>query len=129
MIVSKSQAIKYQTLFTNGQQTSMSDTTIDKGGGNAGFRPHELLEAALACCMNMTLRMSAEKHKIPITEVSVEVKLNRTNPEKPVFEYRVLIVDPLQDSEKATLLHSLENCPVRSTLSSTLSFINKGSIN
>ena len=39
-----------------------SDNTPDKGGKGAGFRPHELLEAALACCMNMSVRMYAESH-------------------------------------------------------------------
>lgn len=57
MIRTDSQPAKFQAQFTNGVQVSVSDTTPDKGGGNLGFRPHELLEAALASCMNMSLRM------------------------------------------------------------------------
>ena len=45
MIRTDSQPAKFQAQFTNGVQVSVSDTTPDKGGGNLGFRPHELLEA------------------------------------------------------------------------------------
>lgn len=57
MIRTDSQPGKSQAQFTYGGQFSVSDTTPGKGGGNLGFRPHELLEAALAGYMNMTLRM------------------------------------------------------------------------
>jgi len=50
MIQASSQPERYRTAFTNGGQTALADTTADKGGGGAGFRPHELLEAALASC-------------------------------------------------------------------------------
>lgn len=49
----------------------MPDTTPDKKGANHGFRPHELLEAASASCMNMTFRMYAEIHAIPLAGMSV----------------------------------------------------------
>lgn len=57
----------------------MPDTTPDKEGANHGFRPHELLEAASASCMNMTLRMYAEIHAIPLAGMSVAVWLNPNN--------------------------------------------------
>ena len=47
MIRADSRPTNYQTEFTNGVHSSTSDTTPNKGGANRGFRPHELLEAAL----------------------------------------------------------------------------------
>jgi len=110
------------TLFTNGEHSSASDTTPDKGGGNLGFRPHELLEAALANCMNMTLRMAAEKQAIPLSGASVTVSLNRNTPEGPTFEYSVELGGSLSEAQKEQLLSSLESCPVRNTLSQPLHF-------
>ena len=122
MIRAESQPSKFQTKFTNGEHICTSDTTPDKGGANLGFRPHELLESALANCMNMTLRMSAEKHAIPLSGVSVTVSLNRNNPEGPLFEYSVDFHDSLSESQKERLLSALESCPVRNTLSMPLYF-------
>jgi putative redox protein len=85
MIQADSQPDKFLTVFANGTHAFTSDTTADKGGRNLGFRPHELLEAALATCMNMTLRMAAEKHAIALSSVSVTVSLKR-NPEGSSFE-------------------------------------------
>ena len=122
MIRTDSQPAKFQAQFTNGVQVSVSDTTPDKGGGNLGFRPHELLEAALAACMNMTLRMYAEKQSIPLSGVSGAVSLNRNNPDGPLFEYRVEFQGLLSESHKGQLLSALEHCPVLTTLSKPLHF-------
>ena len=123
MIKAESKSKKYETRFTNGEHVSTSDTTPDKGGANSGFRPHELLEAALANCMNMTLRMIAEKHDIPLSGVSVAVFLNRNNPEGSLFEYSVEFQGCLLESQKEQLLMTLEKCPVRTTLSKPLHFM------
>lgn len=122
MIQADSQPDAFLTRFTNGEQVSSSDTTPDKGGGSRGFRPHELLEAALATCMNMSLRMYAQKHDIPLAGASVVVSLNRNAPAGPAFVYRIQLHGLLSDVQKGRLLSSIENCPVRATLSKSFSF-------
>lgn len=122
MIRADSKQTKFLTQFTNGEHVSTSDTTPDKGGGNLGFRPHELLEAAVASCMNMTLRMSAEEHSIPLSNISVSVSLNRTVPESPTFEYRVEFPEALSKEQREVLSSALKRCPVRNTLSKPLNF-------
>lgn len=84
IIHAHSQEKNFLTRFTNGEHIGDADTTAEKGGGNRGFRPHELLEAALATCMNMTLRSYAQKHDIPLPGVSVVVTLSRGTQEGPV---------------------------------------------
>ena len=120
MIRADSQPTRYHTAFTNGTHRSTSDTTPNKGGGNLGFRPHELLEAALATCMNMTLRMAADKQGIPLSSVSVTVSLNREEPGKPVFEYSVELGGALSEAQRSRLLLAVDTCPVRNMLSHPL---------
>ncbi len=122
MIQADSQSKNFLAQFTNGEHVSTSDTTPDKGGGNLGFRPHELLEAALANCMNMSVRMYAEKNAIPLSGVSVTVSLNRSNPDGALFEYGVEFRGLLSEPQKGQLLSALESCPVRNTLSKPLYF-------
>lgn len=122
MIKADSQEAKYQTRFSNRNHISVADAGPDKGGQYKGFRPHELLEAALATCMNMTLRMAADKHEIPLESAQVTVSLNRRNPDEPAFEYKVDLSGPLTDVQKKLLMVSLEKCPVRDTLSKPLGF-------
>jgi putative redox protein len=122
MIHADSQPDLFLTHFTNGEQIAASDATADKGGGGRGFRPHELLEAALATCMNMSLRMYAQKHNIPLTGASVVVALDRNTPDSPTFVYRVQLRGLLSDMQRSQLLSSVENCPVRTTLSKKLCF-------
>lgn len=122
MIRATSRSARYATEFTNGVHRSMSDTTHDKGGADLGFRPHELLEAALATCMNMTVRMTADKHGIPLSSVSVTVSLNREKATEPVFECSVQFDGVLSEVQKSQLLLAVETCPVRNTLSQPLRF-------
>lgn len=100
----------------------MADTTSDKGGSGAGFRPNELLEAALASCINITIRMFAEKHTIPLTFVSTTVKLDRNYPDEAIFNYALELTGPLSDSDHQLLTEAARSCPVRQTLSKKLSF-------
>lgn len=122
MIKSTSEVASYQTSFTNGQDVSMADTTSAKGGSGSGFRPDELLEAALAISMNITLRMYAEKHSIPLTSVSTTVKLDQNYPDETIFNYALELTGTLSESDRQSLMEAARSCPVRQTLSKKLSF-------
>lgn len=122
MIIARSGDAPYRTSFTDGEHTAFSDNTADKGGQGAGFRPHELLEAALASCMNMWLRMYADSHQVPLERVVTTVRLDRARPGEPVFEYQIELGGPLTAEQRSKLLGIPETCPVRRTLSGRLSF-------
>lgn len=122
MIHADSESRQFCTRFTNGEHVGSADTTADKGGGGMGFRPHELLEAAVATCMNMSLRMCAEKHGIPLTGATVVVSLKRNAPETPALVYRIQLYGALSDEQQKRLLASVDTCPVRTTLSNSLRF-------
>jgi putative redox protein len=122
MVEAKSQDVRYQTQLTSGAHSGISDTTRDKGGSESGFRPHDLLEAALASCMNITLRMYADQHAIPLSGVTTRVKLDRGKPEETVFEYEVELLGALTERDRARLLEVAGKCPVRQTLSKRIGF-------
>jgi putative redox protein len=122
MIVGVSTKTPYATIFTDGKREATCDTTPDKGGSGSGFRPHDLLEAAFACCLNMTMRMYADKHKIPLAEAKVSVSLNRDNPEQTVFEYGVELQGDLTAAQRQKLMEMAALCTVKKTLSKHISF-------
>lgn len=122
MIRAKSESTRYQTRFSDGEHEAISDTTADKGGAHSGFRPHDLLEAALATCVNMTVRMYADNHGIPLRGVTTSVSLDRTRPDEVVFRYEVEMDGELTAEQKASLLRAASACPVRRTLSKRIGF-------
>lgn len=123
MIRAESDQPNYLTRWTDGVHTASADTTPDKGGSKLGFRPHDLLEAALATCTNITLRMAAEKHALPLQRADVQVTLDRSKPETAVFTYRIVLHGPLTEAQRAQLLRAAERCPVRQTLSRQIGFV------
>jgi putative redox protein len=122
MIATQSKETRYLVQFTNGTQRADADVLPHKGGQGAGFGPHELLEASLACCINMWIRMQADKLGISVSAIDVTVSLKRDHPERAIFEYTVRLEGPLSDEQRATLLQAADDCPVRRTLLKDLSF-------
>jgi putative redox protein len=117
----ESQDERFLTTFSSGGRQAAADVTAEYGGAGAGFRPHELLEAALATCVNMTVRVYAEAHAIVIGEVRTRVEVDRSTPDETVFRYGVEI-DGATPEEKERLLRAARACPVRKTLSQTIRF-------
>jgi len=116
MIVSQSKEPRYLVQFTNGQQQADADVLPIKGGQGAGFGPHELLEASLATCINMWIRMQADQLGIPVGAIAVSVSLKRDHPEEAVYQCSVKLEGAMSEDQRATLLLAADNCPVRRTL-------------
>ena len=122
MITTKSTGPCYPLQFTNGTHMATADAPKDKGGGGTGFGAHELLEASLASCINMWVRMEANRLGIQAGQVAVSVQLHRDHPQEATFDYTVELDSSLSDAHRATLLAASDNCPVRRTLMKMLSF-------
>jgi putative redox protein len=122
MISATSQPARYQTRFSDGEHHCISDVPAEKGGQHAGFRPHALLEAALASCVSMTVRMYADHHAIPLHSVTAKVTLDRSHPDEIVFQYEVDVEGDLTPAQKNRLMHAASACPVRKTLSKRIRF-------
>jgi putative redox protein len=121
MVTASSEQPPYRTRFSNGVFEAFADAIPAKGGGSAGFRPHQLLEAALACCVNMSMRMYADKHAIPLDAATVRVRLDR-GAAGAVFQTEIELRGSLTPEQKTRLLEVARACPVRCTLSGPLRF-------
>jgi len=122
VITAASEGPNFRTRITNGTQVVLADAEVGSGGGAAGFLPHELLEASLASCMNVTLRMYAGTHGIPLEGVQTTVTLNRDDPDEAAFEYTLRLDGPLTDDQRTRLARAAAACPVKRTLSRRISF-------
>ena len=70
----------------------------------------------MACCINIWLRMYAEKRRIPLSGVTAEVRLDRRLPQQTVFEYAVDLQGPLSQQQRHELKQQIDACPVSQTL-------------
>ena len=122
MIIAGSKAPAYCTPFSDGEHHAMADTTKEKGGSGSGFWPHTLLEAALATCINITLRKYADKHAIPLADAATKVKLDRSRPDEVIFEFAVELQGNLTAEQREALLQVAGDCPVKETLLKRISF-------
>jgi len=122
MIRCQSQDAPYQVQFSNGNFSAVCDAGVAKGGAGQGFRPHELLEAALGSCVTMLLGMYAQTHDIPLTGVAVTVALDRSEADSAAFTCAIGLSGDLTDAQRHRLMRAARACPVRKTLSSRMTF-------
>lgn len=122
MIKCYSREVPFETDFTNGTYRGKADAPQEKGGGDAGFRPIELLEAALAGCLNIWLRVYAASHAIPLTGIETAVTLDRQTPGETVFHYALELQGSLTADQHRELAEAAHSCPVHQALSGKISF-------
>ena len=113
----------FRTLVSNDAHTLDADTTAANGGAGNGLRPHDLLEAAVAACMNITARMVAAEEGIDLSGVEVRVELDRTDPRRTAFRSAIELRGDLSDDERGRIADAVQRCPVRQTLSKELCFV------
>jgi putative redox protein len=94
----------------------VADVPLEKGGNGDGFGPHDLIEAALATCMAITVRKTAETEAIPLVDVRCDVRLDRTDPTAAVLRYALAFQGPLTTEQEARLREAASGCPVSRTL-------------
>ncbi len=124
-----------------GRHRLLADEPESVGGYDAGPSPYDFLGAALGACTSMTLRMYADRKKLPLDRVIVEVTHGKIHADDCAacadngvladrsgmidrFE-RVLHIagDDLTDADRAKLLEIADKCPVHRTLTSSSSIV------
>lgn len=110
----------HQIEYTNGSHFGIADLPREKGGEGDGFGPHELLEAALATCMAMTVRMVAAKEGIPLTGVTCKVRIDRSVPDEVTLHHTLSFEGSLSEQQEHRLRDVAQRCPVSRTLTGSL---------
>jgi putative redox protein len=121
MLVCTSRAEKYRCDATAGDHTVSADATTDKGGMGNAMRPHQILEAAYASCLNMTVRMVCDRLGVSYEGVRVVVDLQRLEKSNR-FTYSINFEGELSAEDRIRIIQGAESCPVRRTLEKPFEF-------
>ncbi len=115
---------------TAGTHTFIADEPIGVGD-DTGPGPYDLLLAGLGACTSMTLRMYADRKKLPLDHVRVALTHSRTHsvdcadPDAApckidLIERRVELVGDLTTEQRTALAVIADKCPVHHTLEGDL---------
>ncbi len=111
----------------SGDHRFLADEPVSIGGFDAGPGPFDFLAAGLGACTSMTLRMYANRKKMKLDRVTVEVYHEKVDHDADrdgkippgkldVFTRRLKIEGDLAEGERNDLLRIADRCPVHQTL-------------
>jgi putative redox protein len=107
----------YETEVEIRQHRLISDEPQDKGGGDAGPKPTELLAASLATCTVITVLMYAERKGWELGPLEAEVDFaTPTVDAPPSFKVELRTPAELTDEQRERILVIAAKCPVHKTL-------------
>ncbi len=120
---------RFAQAIVAGAHRLAADEPASVGGGDTGPTPYGLLLAALGACTTMTLRLYAERKKLPLEKVSVRLRHEKIHARDcencetqegriDRIEREIVLEGPLDGAQRQRLLEIAEKCPVHRTLHS-----------
>lgn len=114
-----------------GTHRLLADEPVAAGGLDTGPGPYDLLLAALGACTSMTVRLYADRKRIPLRRISVRLRHGKIHAvdcaECETKEGMIDRIDraitfegDLDDEQRARLLEIADKCPVHHTLKSEI---------
>ena len=122
MIQAINKELSYQAQFSSKRYCAQADAAQGENGGKLGFRPHELLEAALAVCMNLTAMTYAKNHGVPLVEIITRVSLDWSGSEQVVFHNEIELKGEITVEQRQAVIAAAHSCHVRKLLSRGVRF-------
>lgn len=91
-----------------------TDVDAATGGEDAGPSPHDLYDAALGACKALTVLWLAERKKLPVENVRVEIDRDSSQENQGIYRLkaRLAITGDLTEAQRAQLLAVADKCPV-----------------
>ncbi|MES2003825.1 MAG: OsmC family protein [Bacteroidota bacterium] len=105
----------YRVTLQDGRHELIADEPMTIGGTDAGPAPDELLEASLASCTAITLRMYADHKQWPVAEINVTVDVERVDG-KTVFTRAITVNGSIDETQRNRLLEIAQSCPISKSL-------------
>lgn len=108
------------------QHSVIADEPENYGGSNQGPTPYDLLLMSLGACTSMTLRMYANRKKLPLEDVTISLVHERVHALDCVdctdkierLTRRIRLEGELSQEQRQRLLEIADRCPVHRTLES-----------
>ena len=118
---------KFGQTVWDGRHEFLADEPEKVGGLDKGPDPYSYLSTALGACTSMTLRLYAERKKLPLEQVLVRVKHDKIHAEDcescetkegkvDRLQREIEIVGDLDAEVRQRLLEIADKCPVHQTL-------------
>jgi len=102
------------------------DEPVSKGGEDKGPKPSELLLASLGGCISITLRMYAEHKQLPVEEISVLVKRDPPEKDKPAhIHVNINVSGDLDEFQLKRMRAIAKRCPIHRTITGDVEISHK----
>jgi uncharacterized OsmC-like protein len=128
VIVRETRRGLFQQEIIAGTHRLLADEPVNVGGLGSGPSPYDLLLAALGTCTSMTLRLYADRKKLPLTRTQVRLRHSRIYASdcadcetKQGMLDRIITLEGELDAEaRKRLMEIADKCPVHRTLKSEI---------
>jgi putative redox protein len=121
----------FRNIIRAGKHQMVADEPADVGGTDEGPTPYDFLSAGLGACTSMTMRVVANREKIPLEGAEIHVTNDRmyakdcadcTSSSGHIhrFDVRIKLIGHLTDAQRERLLSVAKRCPVAKTLTSEI---------
>ncbi|HEU0309801.1 MAG TPA: bifunctional alpha/beta hydrolase/OsmC family protein [Sphingomicrobium sp.] len=109
---------KFQLEVRTGRHQLFADEPVDFGGLDSGPSPFQLLGAALAACMTMTVRLYADRKGLLVKRIRTGVGHHREPDQAPRdrFDVRLTFDGDLDAEQREKLVEIAGKCPVHRVL-------------
>jgi putative redox protein len=128
---------RFQQHVTVGRHRLFADEPVSAGGLDTGLSPYDFLGAALGACTSMTMRLYAERKKIPATRFAVRVSHGKVHAQDcsdcgegregriDRFERIVTIEGDVGEDDRRKLMEIADKCPVHRTLEANSAIVTR----
>jgi putative redox protein len=131
VVVRETRRGTFQQEITVGTHRFLADEPVAAGGLDSGPGPYDLLLAALGACTSMTLRLYAERKKLPLTRTIIRLRHSRIYATDCAecetkegmldrIERGITLEGDLSAEDRKRLLEIADKCPVHRTLISEI---------
>ncbi len=128
-IIARTGMTGFRTEIIASGHSLVADEPISAGGANSGPTPYDLLVSALGACTGMTLRMYADRKKLPLDSIIVRLKHDKIHAEDcqdcedprskiDFIEREIELNGDLDQPTRQKILEIANRCPVHKTLES-----------